>query len=176
MFSLIPPHSSYLQKDGNVVTYVVTLCTSPQRLGVLAVLFGYKALIQAVGIVLATVIRNVQVRHDRLYAYWFMMEGFCLLPLSLLALFFPPPRPPPSPSQIAVLNDSREMRLTLYLSSAVLGLVVIITNVFGLYQNIYAAGYCYGIPMTCSAVLVVVFFSKVCFYLSSQLHCLSNVK
>ena len=42
--------------------HVVSSCAGPKIMAVLVVLFGYKAVIQLVGIILAFSIRNVQVQ------------------------------------------------------------------------------------------------------------------
>jgi len=52
----------YTQADGITVNYVVTLCTSRWRSLWLGVLFGYKAIIQVIGVYLAFRIRKVTVR------------------------------------------------------------------------------------------------------------------
>ncbi len=49
------------QETGHAIEYFVASCAKSQIKVVLAVLFGYKAIIQVVGIVLAFLIRNVQV-------------------------------------------------------------------------------------------------------------------
>lgn len=59
------------------------------------------------------------------------------------------------------MNDSKEVVATLYLSSLVLATVIVITLAFGSYLNVYAAGYAFGIPLSSSVVLGVVFVSKV---------------
>lgn len=43
------------------VSYVVTLCDSSGRLYILGVLFGYKAVVQGIGLTLALISRNVEV-------------------------------------------------------------------------------------------------------------------
>lgn len=64
-------------------------------------------------------------------------------------------------TQIKVLNDSKEMSLALYLSSVILVLVIVISFVFGDRLNVYGGSYSFGVPLSCMAVLAVVFFSKV---------------
>jgi hypothetical protein len=63
--------------------------------------------------------------------------------------------------QIKVLNDSKEVVATLYLSSLILATVIVITLAFGDYLNVYTAAYAYGIILSCAVVLGVVFLSKV---------------
>ena len=64
-------------------------------------------------------------------------------------------------SQIKVLNDSKEITATLYLSSLILATVIIITLAFDDYLNVYAGAFCYGIAVSSMVVLGVVFLSKV---------------
>ena len=63
--------------------------------------------------------------------------------------------------QIKVLNDSKEVAITLYITSIILAAVIIITVVFDEYQNVYSATYSLGIPLSSSVVLGVVYISKV---------------
>jgi len=56
------------------------------------------------------------------------------------------------------------MRLSLYLTSVILLVVIVITSTFRDHLNIYAAGYCFGNPLSVLSVLIVVFFSKVTFF------------
>ncbi len=65
------------------------------------------------------------------------------------------------PSQIKVLNDSKEIAATLYLSSAILAVVVIVSVALYDRLNLYSVIYGYGIPLSTSVVLIVVFFTKV---------------
>ena len=60
-----------------------------------------------------------------------------------------------------MLNDSKEIAATLYLSSAILAVVLVISVALDDRLNVYSAGYCYGVPLSTSVVLIVVFFSKV---------------
>ena len=55
-----PPFSISLQCSGNPVTYIVTLCSSSWRQVTLGILFGYKAVIQAIGLILAFRLRNIE--------------------------------------------------------------------------------------------------------------------
>lgn len=64
-------------------------------------------------------------------------------------------------TQIKVLNDSKEIAATLYLSSAILGVVIVVSLALSKWLNVYTACYCYGIPLATSVVLIVVFFTKV---------------
>ena len=60
-----------------------------------------------------------------------------------------------------MLNDSKEIAATLYLSSAILAVVLIISVALPTHLSIYSAGYSFGIPLATSVVLIVVFFTKV---------------
>ena len=60
-----------------------------------------------------------------------------------------------------MLNDSKEIVATLYLSSIILLIVMVITLAFGDHLNVHTAGYTLGIPLSSSVVLGVVFISKV---------------
>ena len=71
-----------------------------------------------------------------------------------LTLFF-------NPLQIKVLNDSREVVITLYVTSVILALVVIVSLAVPQHLNVYSACYSLGIPIASTVVLIVVFFSKV---------------
>ena len=64
--------------------------------------------------------------------------------------------------QIKVLNDSKEVAITLYITSIILAAVIIITVAFDDYLNVYSATYSLGIPLASSVVLGVVYVSKVC--------------
>jgi len=63
--------------------------------------------------------------------------------------------------QIKVLNDSKEIAATLYLSSGILAVVIIISLAIPTYLNVYGACYAIGIPTASTVVLLVVFVSKV---------------
>ena len=60
-----------------------------------------------------------------------------------------------------MLNDSKEVVATLYLSSIVLAVVLAITVFLDEYVDVYAAGYAFGISASSLVVLGVVFLSKV---------------
>ncbi len=60
-----------------------------------------------------------------------------------------------------MLNDSKEIAATLYLTSAILAIVVIVSVALGDRLNLYSVIYGYGIPLSTSVVLIVVFFTKV---------------
>jgi len=60
-----------------MVTHVVSSCAAPRILVVLVVLFGYKAVIQGVGIVLAFSIRNVQVCTS--CSFYITVITFCII-------------------------------------------------------------------------------------------------
>lgn len=98
---------------------------------------------------MAILMRNIEVQQQQL---------MCPSPVSTtsyLTLSFP------THLQIKVLNDSRDISLTLYLSSIILLAIVIISFVFKDHLNIYSASYCFGVPLSNAAVLIVVFFTKV---------------
>ena len=63
--------------------------------------------------------------------------------------------------QIKVLNDSKEVAITLYITSIILAAVIIITVAFDEYLNVYSATYSIGIPLSSSVVLGVVYVTKV---------------
>ena len=63
--------------------------------------------------------------------------------------------------QIKVLNDSREISITLYITSIILVTVLVITIAFSRYLNVYGAAYSFGIMTSSAVVLCVVFVSKV---------------
>ena len=139
--------------------YEVTLCESDSRAIWLSLLFGYKGVIQAIGIFLALRIRNVKVHaiyNGTCFSakfYYFLYDIFnCICTL---------------PCQIKVLNDSKEIAATLYLSSAVLAVVLIISLALPTHLTIYSASYSFGIPLATSVVLIVVFFTKVGFSTST---------
>ena len=64
-------------------------------------------------------------------------------------------------SQVKVLNDSKEVVATLYLTSIILVVVLAITIFLDEYVNVYAAGYSFGITLSTVVMLGVVFLSKV---------------
>ena len=63
--------------------------------------------------------------------------------------------------QIEVLNDSKEIAATIYLTSAILAVVIIVSVVLEKNLTIYGAAYAYGTALSTTAVLVIVFFTKV---------------
>ena len=64
--------------------------------------------------------------------------------------------------QIDILNDSKEIALTIYFTSAILVVVIIVSVVWEENLTIYSATYAYGIAISTTAILVTVFFTKVC--------------
>ena len=60
-----------------------------------------------------------------------------------------------------MLNDSKEISATLYLSILILAAVIIISFVFPDYLNVYGGAFALGIPTSSTVVLLVVFVSKV---------------
>ena len=72
--------------------------------------------------------------------------------------------------QIKVLNDSKEVAITLYVTSIILAAVILITVVFDEYQNVYSTTYSLGIPLSSSVVLGVVYISKVPMIYSFLVH------
>ena len=63
--------------------------------------------------------------------------------------------------QIDVLNDSKEIALSIYFISAVLAVVIVVSVVLDENLTIYSATYAYGIAVSTTAILVIVFFTKV---------------
>ena len=121
------------------------LCESRYKTLWLVVLFGYKVIIQVIGVFLAFKIRRVKVS--------FIIGWVWLWIRRLKRMLF---------LQIKVLNDSKEVAITLYVTSIILAAVILITVVFDEYQNVYSATYSLGIPLSSSVVLGVVYISKVC--------------
>ena len=64
-------------------------------------------------------------------------------------------------TQVKVLNDSKEVAFTLYLSSIILTVVLAITVFLDDYVDVLASSYSFGIIASSLVVLGVVFFSKV---------------
>ena len=60
-----------------------------------------------------------------------------------------------------MLNDSKEIAATLYLSSGILAVVIIVSLAIPKYLNVYGTCYAVGIPTASTVVLLVVFVSKV---------------
>lgn len=134
-----------MQEDGITVKHEVILCESRYKTLWLVVLFGYKVIIQVIGVFLAFKIRRVKVS--------FIIGWVWLWIRRLKRMLF---------LQIKVLNDSKEVAITLYVTSIILAAVILITVVFDEYQNVYSATYSLGIPLSSSVVLGVVYISKVC--------------
>ena len=66
--------------------------------------------------------------------------------------------------QIDILNDSKEIALTIYFTSAILVVVIIASVVWEENLTIYSATYAYGIAISTTAILIIVFFTKVCMW------------
>lgn len=64
--------------------------------------------------------------------------------------------------QIDILNDSKEIALTIYFTSTILAVVIIVSVVWEENLTIYSATYAYGIAISTTAILISVFFTKVC--------------
>ena len=64
--------------------------------------------------------------------------------------------------QIDVLNDSKEIALSIYCNSAILAIVIIVSVVLEENLTIYGAVYAYGVAISTTAILIIVFFTKVC--------------
>ena len=60
-----------------------------------------------------------------------------------------------------MLNDSKEISATLYLSSIILAIVILISFIWPNNLNAYGASFAIGIPTSSTVVLLVVFVSKV---------------
>lgn len=77
-----------------------------------------------------------------------------------------------------MLNDSKEIAATLYLTSAILAVVIVISIALSTRLNVYTASYCYGIPLSTGVVLIVVFFTKVKAFdniINSIIHCMFSL-
>ena len=101
---------------------VVSRCLSTTEPYWLSILFGYKAIIQAIGLYLAFKIRNIKIRG---------------------------------------LNDSREVSITLYISSVILFIVVVVTFVYGDYIDVDGFVYGFGLSTCATVVLSLTFITKV---------------
>ena len=97
-------------------------CHSATELYWLPVVFGYKFLLQAIGVFLAIRIRKVKIKG---------------------------------------LNDSREVSIILYITSAILVAVVLVTFIFGDYINVDGGVYGLGISTATTVVLALLFLPKV---------------
>ena len=64
-------------------------------------------------------------------------------------------------TQIEVLNVSKEIAAAIYLSSVMLAVVIIVSVVLADNLTIYSATYAYGTALVTTAVLIIVFFTKV---------------
>ena len=64
--------------------------------------------------------------------------------------------------QIDILNDSKEIVLTIYFTSTILAVVILVSVVWEENLTIYSAIYAYGIAISTTAILITVFFTKVC--------------
>ena len=60
------------------------------------------------------------------------------------------------------MNDSKEIALTIYFTSTILVVVIIASVVWEENLTIYSATYAYGIAISTTAILITVFFTKVC--------------
>ena len=76
--------------------------------------------------------------------------------------------------QIDILNDSKEIALTIYFTSAILVVVVIVSVVWEENLTIYSATYAYGIAISTTATLITVFFTKVCSTIEPEIFTLRN--
>ena len=101
---------------------MVSRCLSTTEPYWLSILFGYKAIIQAIGLYLAFKIRNIKIRG---------------------------------------LNDSREVSITLYISSVILLVVVVVTFVYGDYIDVDGFVYGVGLSTAATVVLSLTFITKV---------------
>ena len=131
------------------MNYFVILCNSRWRTVWLGILFGYKVIVQIIGVFLAFRIRKVTVRDSASVVAISHMN----YDLEITAC-----DPPP---QIKMLNDSKEISATLYLSSIILAIVILISFILSNYLNVYGASFAIGIPTSSTVVLLVVFVSKV---------------
>jgi len=68
----------FFQDDGITVNFVVTLCDSRFRLYWLCALFGYKAIIQIIGLFLALRIRNIKVPSIIIYSHYITVLTMCI--------------------------------------------------------------------------------------------------
>ena len=78
--------TSASQDDGVRVTYIVSLCDAEHRIVWLSLLFGYKVIIQAIGIYLAFRIRKVKVINILENVYTHMYACFLFSIFHFLAL------------------------------------------------------------------------------------------
>ena len=133
------------------MNYFVILCNSRWRTVWLGILFGYKVIVQIIGVFLAFRIRKVTVR-DLASVVAISHMNYDLEITSATCDPLP---------QIKMLNDSKEISATLYLSSIILAIVILISFILSNYLNVYGASFAIGIPTSSTVVLLVVFVSKV---------------
>ncbi|CAI8012827.1 Gamma-aminobutyric acid type B receptor subunit 2 [Geodia barretti] len=110
-----------INEEGIKEVSVVSRCLSTTEPYWLSILFGYKAIIQAIGLYLAFKIRNIKIRG---------------------------------------LNDSREVSITLYISSMILFIVVVVTFVYGDYIDVDGFVYGFGLSTCATVVLSLTFITK----------------
>lgn len=125
--------------------YEVSLCVSETRQIWIVIVFLMKIIVQLIGIVFALLIRNVKVHicsanTDKAHPQFTKKPCFF---------------------QIKVLNDAKEIAATLYITTAALVTVILISLALSDRLNVYSACYGFGVPLASSLVLVVVFFTKV---------------
>ena len=101
---------------------MVSRCLSTTEPYWISVLFGYKAIIQIIGLYLAFKIRNIKIRG---------------------------------------LNDSREVSISLYVTSVLLLIVMIVTFVYGDYIDVDGFVYGFGLSTAVTVVLSLTFIPKV---------------
>ncbi len=75
---------SHTQEDGILVNYIVTVCESRTRLFWLVLVFGYKAVIQGIGLFLALRIRNIKVHISLICVLCYFLIPF---PVTLFKAF-----------------------------------------------------------------------------------------
>ena len=107
---------------------MVSRCLSTTEPYWISVLFGYKAIIQIIGLYLAFKIRNIKIRG---------------------------------------LNDSREVSISLYVTSVLLLIVMIVTFVYGDYIDVDGFVYGFGLSTAVTVVLSLTFIPKVLLYSTS---------
>ena len=104
------------------MSFVITQCKSPSHIYWLSVVFGYKIVLQIVGVLLAFKIRKVKIKG---------------------------------------LNDAREVRMILNITSIVLLIVIIEIFVLQDFINIHAVTYGLAMPSISFIVLGYIFIPKV---------------
>lgn len=108
---------------------MVSRCYSSSEFYWLGVLFGYKIIIQALGVFLAFKIRKVKIRG---------------------------------------LNEYREVSAILYITSAILAAMIVVSFAFGDYIDVDGFIFAFGLCTATTVVLVFTFVSKVNIYLLAQ--------